>query len=172
MGGKRWTQEEIEYLVENWGRYNPNTIALKLNRSKYSVINKASKMNLGSSITASGNYLSLSDIEYILNIQKSVIRDWIKSGILKAEIFTNKKVFRISIKSFIEFLKNNQDKWNTYKVNLLLIQGYLSNDAKFFKLPKWFLEKCKKDRERYFLMREKEYKEVLNAFKHREKEIV
>lgn len=48
MGGKQWTEEEIRYLDEYWGRSSMGTICKKLNRSKNSVLTKVNRMKLGS----------------------------------------------------------------------------------------------------------------------------
>jgi len=40
----RWTEEEIKYLEENYGKLPAKTIAWNLNRTVYSIDNKASKL--------------------------------------------------------------------------------------------------------------------------------
>lgn len=46
MSGKHWTNEEVEFLVNNYQSFGVNYISEKLNKSFYSVFSKALKLRL------------------------------------------------------------------------------------------------------------------------------
>lgn len=45
---RTWTAEEIDYLQDRWGEVSVKGIAKKLNRTESAVINKISRLKLGS----------------------------------------------------------------------------------------------------------------------------
>lgn len=45
MSGQKWTENEIEFLKENYGTMSANDLAIQLNRTKQSVQNKIRSLN-------------------------------------------------------------------------------------------------------------------------------
>lgn len=52
MGGKKWSEKEIDYLNSMWGRYNLNALAKKLNRTVEAVKLKSERLGLGGGLKA------------------------------------------------------------------------------------------------------------------------
>ena len=52
MGGKKWSEKEIDYLNSMWGRYNLNALAKKLNRTVEAVKVKSERLGLGGGLKA------------------------------------------------------------------------------------------------------------------------
>lgn len=53
-----WTDEELDYLIDNYGSFSIPGLAKKLNRSIDSIINKRNELDLGPFLEASG-YMTL-----------------------------------------------------------------------------------------------------------------
>lgn len=51
--GRYWTQAEKDQLAEEWGRYSIDTIGKHLGRSRYAIMEKASRLGLGAHLSAS-----------------------------------------------------------------------------------------------------------------------
>lgn len=118
--GRSWTQEEVDYLEENWTYRPVKQIAKKLNRSEEAVSLKAYKLGLGSPY-ANGEYLTANKAAKLVGIDShAIIKTWVRKYGLKArkEALVNNPVWRIKISDLIEWLKENQDKWNSVKLEL------------------------------------------------------
>mgnify|MGYP003292700177 CR=1 FL=1 len=61
MMGKRWTQEEIDYLQENYGKYSIPTLAKNLGRSVNAIEVMRCRLGLGSFLM-NGEYISLNQL--------------------------------------------------------------------------------------------------------------
>lgn len=136
MGNRRWTDEEIDYLLKNYGRKTIPDIAKKLNRSVKGVEGKAIRLGLGHSYEAQGN-VTAAELARALGRAKSVVQRWIHNNGLKSrlKITSKKRKFQmVKIKDFWEFAKENPNfmKWELYERGSLIPE------------PKWLDEEIKR----------------------------
>lgn len=134
---KKWTQEEIDYLMEKWGTISIKGIAKKINRTENAIASKAKKIGLESCYRASGD-LSANEVAKILNIDPHTIIDyWIPKYKLRAEkrILIQQECYFINLDTLTKWLKNNQDKWDSRRVELYALGTE----------PQWLKEKRNKD---------------------------
>lgn len=77
MGGKKWSEKEIDYLNSMWGRYNLNVLAKKLNRTVEAVKLKSERLGLGGGLKAQ-DAITKADIKRIdrtsYGVQNKLIR--------------------------------------------------------------------------------------------------
>lgn len=138
--GRTWTPEEIEYLQENLGNVSMNYLVSKLNRTQNSIIIKATKLGIGGA-TIKTDYLLPNIAGKMIGKDIKTIMYWIKYKDLaftKKNIRGNKKRVLIEYDTFIKFLKDNQDLWDSRKVEPYAL-GYE---------PEWLIEKRKLDRQK------------------------
>ena len=64
MARRRWTKEEEEMLVDNWGKLSIETIAKRINRTADAVELKGRRLQLGWQMTA----YSTTEVSNILGI--------------------------------------------------------------------------------------------------------
>ena len=79
--GRKWTQEECDYLQDKWGTVSLKTIAKKLNRSENAVLIKVSRLGLGAFLD-SGEYVTWNQFLKTLGIQGGTTYkaiSWIKN---------------------------------------------------------------------------------------------
>lgn len=135
---KRWSKEDVEYIKQAWGNTNIVTIKNKLKRSKEAIKIKATRLGLGGATTNSYKYITANKASKILNCDRKKILKWIYRGQLKAKymaIARERKMWCIEFEEFIDFLKNNPNKWDSKKVEKHAL-GYEFE---------WLVEKRKKD---------------------------
>lgn len=136
---KRWSIEDIEMLKDMWGVRKLKYIAEKLGRTETAVALKAKRLGLGSAYTSS-EYLSANQVAEIVGIDRHCVGNWIKNYGLKGKKRVMRKEFAmwlIKPKDLLKWLENNQDKWNTRKLELFALGQE----------PQWLKEKRKIDRE-------------------------
>lgn len=133
---RRWTEEELNFLIDRWSTLSIQHIASKLNRSYNSVKKRAIMLNLDDSRFLNG-YLNTGDISSLLSIESYTVRYWIKYRGLKArkKKVVKKAMYYVSLEDLKIFLKNNQHLWDaTYlEQNILGVE------------ESWLKEKRKKD---------------------------
>ena len=78
--GKRWSNEEIRYLEDNWYHVTTKYIANKLKRTESSVSTKAYKIGLSTKIL----YYSVYEVSLMLGVSKAKITRNINNGKLRA----------------------------------------------------------------------------------------
>ena len=80
MSGRRWTQEEIEYLEEKIGTYTAKSIAKKLGRSFNSVNLKLARMGI-SGFEGSTDLLTMNTVHKILGVEARTVKSkWASKG--------------------------------------------------------------------------------------------
>lgn len=134
---KKWSAEQIEYLEENWGEVSIKTIAQKISRSSGAVISKAQKLGLGSCYKT-GEYLNAYEVSKIMGVDSHMVPEyWIVKYGLKGRKRVLKKLsaYQIELNDLVKWLKNNQDKWDSRKVELYALG----------KEPQWLKDKRKSD---------------------------
>lgn len=111
MKGKKWSNEEIDYLIEMYGRFKLPTIAKKLRRSVYAVEVKAYRIGLGGSLDAQDS-VSKEQIRSVCNVTTYMVNKWINTYGLKSikKVTSKEKAFcLIKIDDFWDFaFKNNE----------------------------------------------------------------
>ena len=109
---RMWTTEETDYLIEKYGFEKDETIAKKLNRSIYSVSNKAQKIGLRKKDSSSS--VTVAEFCYYTNINRPSVEYWIKH----CQFPTRKKgKYRtISISGFWKWAEQNKGRidWNDF----------------------------------------------------------
>lgn len=137
--GKRWKKDEIEYLKENLGNVSINSISKILNRSQDAIIVKATRLRIGGP-TIKTDYLLPNIAGKMIGKDLRVIKYWIDCKGLKAtyKVLKNKRRMLIKYDVFIKFLKDNQELWDSRKV-----EPYALGIE-----PNWLLVKRKIDREK------------------------
>lgn len=128
---KYYTKEEEIYITEKWGQIKVETIAKNLNRDIDSIYSKAWRLGLGKSFD-DGCFRS-KDLVEILKVEFKKIAKWVKEDGLKCKKIG--QYYQFEHNDVINFLKNNQDKWNSTK-----LKPYGLGIE-----PQWLKDKRKKD---------------------------
>lgn len=135
---KKWTQEEIDYLYDSWGKFSMNTITKNLKRGESSIRNKITQLGLGS-FFENGDYVTMGVLRKALGYSDAHIftEDWSKWKDLPVKYKTNKEK-RLKIIYLEDFWK-----WAEKNKNLLSF----SNFEKYAlgPEPKWVDEKRNAD---------------------------
>ena len=118
---KFWTEEEIEYLEESWGKYSAPSIAKKLNRTLCGVQQKAIKLGLGSSV-ANSDMVPFIDLLREFDIEKnysSCYESFTKAGFKIYTFRNNTRFFNmIDLDEFWEFAEKNPHFFDFSKLEL------------------------------------------------------
>lgn len=146
MHYKRWSENEIEYLKINWGDKSLIAIARKLGRTQKAVLSKKYELNLCSL----DNTVTVTEVSRLLNIDKKRIFKWREKGLKIAKNNKFKGRTKINFFSLVEFLKNNQDLWDSRKVELYALG----------KEYKWLKEKRENDKFRPISKKWTKYEEL------------
>jgi len=139
MRGNTWTQHELNYLENSWGIKTLSKIAKSLKRSKVGVFIKAKRLKLGAS-TRADEFMTARQASLMLGINDSqVVLRWIKLKGLpakKREMLLGKKFWMIKHSDMINWLENNQEKFDSRKIEFYALGSE----------PNWLQEKRKKDK--------------------------
>lgn len=155
-----WTKEEDE-LIKNYytssTQYQIKRIFKEHNfeRTYKAIEGRAKKLKIKKDITFEGEYLISLDIMDIMNFSKPKINSLYNRNILKFELFRNKR--RVSIDSFINFLKENLHLWDSKECDLdyiksicinvsILVNDNNSGEKDVFNLPTWLVNKIEMDK--------------------------
>lgn len=141
LKGRHWTEDEDAYLDEAWGVYKVMSIAKKLNRTEESVLRRAKELGLGRYIDGSGRFITPAEIIEGMGITRSILTTWRKHGLNVRTISTeakgrNIKYLGISWVELLDWLENNQDRWDSIK----------TKDYFFVEKPDWMREKFRQDK--------------------------
>ena len=139
MGSRpNWTEEEITYLEERWGRIKTKTIAKNLNRSISAVKQKAIRRGLGPALRSS-DYMTIYDIATAFNKNySSIMQIWVDNNGLRFEerTFVEKMSYKvIKPKDFWRWAEQNKGL-----INFAKYERYALPDE-----PDWLLDKIKSD---------------------------
>lgn len=93
MGYARWTEEEIEYLVNNYEEKNIYDISKTLNRSKDSVHKKAKRLKL----TKSVKRWSENEITFLAENWGTYTKKEIAKALKRSDISIKKKAFELKL---------------------------------------------------------------------------
>ncbi len=134
----KWLKKEIEYLDENWGKVSLLRLSTKLKRTKIGIYVKAKRLKLGAS-TRADEYITANQVSEMINVDRHAILGWIKSHNLKAikkKTLFVKIFWLINLNDFLDWLKKNQDKFDSKKIELFALGSE----------PRWLKDKRLKDR--------------------------
>lgn len=112
MPGRRWTNEEIEFLQENVGSDEVQSVVTAFkkrwpDRTDESVLIKITRLNL-SRIPIDGGW-NCTGLGNLLGCDRDRVHDWIERGLLKTSRRKGKKRHRILEKHFAEFATNHPE---------------------------------------------------------------
>lgn len=132
MGGRHWTEEELQKLEELTGTYTVATIAKILGRSFNAVNIKLNRMGLAG-FEKSTDLLTINQIRQIFSVEHKTIRKtWCSKGLR----FMRKGNYLVCREeNLIKFLKEHPECWNAAKV---------TDDSMLMRYP-WYQEKKKRD---------------------------
>ena len=155
--GKRWSNEEIRYLEDNWYHVTTKYIANKLKRTESSVSTKAYKIGLSTKML----YYSVYEVSLMLGVSKAKITRNINNGKLRAyKDRTLHKRFSIKEEDLKEWMINNQDAWDSRK---LTVNFFSTKDE-------WFKAKVEKDKKKSIrkgeAYTEEEDKAIVYMYRH------
>ena len=122
MGGRKWTQEELQTLEEMIGTYTVASIARKLGRSFDSVNIKLNRMGLVG-FEKSTDLLTLNQVCQMLGVQSRTLKGkWARKGL---RIIHKGNYLVVKQPELIKYLKNHPEDWNAAKIpDDSLIMGY------------------------------------------------
>lgn len=123
------------------GNTNITNLQNKLKRTREAIKIKATRLGLGGAKTNSYKYVTACKISRIMKIDIHKVLKWINEGILKAKhmsLSQNQKVWCVDFEDLITFLENNQNLWDSTRLDEYDL-GYEYD---------WLIEKRKKDKER------------------------
>jgi hypothetical protein len=137
--GKEWSESDINYLDENWGKVTLAYLSTKLKRTKKAVVLKSKRLKLGAS-TRADEYMTARQVSVLLNIDCHTVLRWVEKHNLKAvrKVMLYKREF-ILIKYYhlLRWLKNNQNRFDSRRID----------SSNFGYEPLWLQDKRKKDKE-------------------------
>lgn len=138
MAGRRWTQEEIDYLENAIGTFTVQSIARKLGRSFDAVNLKLNRLGL-SGFEKSTDMLILNQVSLILGVErKTLLNKWKKNGL---KIIRKGNYIAVHQDDLIKYMEKNPDHWNATSVT----------DDSLFMAYTWYKEKRRTDtKKQYF----------------------
>ena len=131
--GTRWSDNDVEYLKENWGSKTVPIMSKFLKRTPYAVRRKAVKMELGGRKI---NY-TLNEVGILLDIDAKAVKRWGEKGLIITRAKTDAKIYSIKLEDLEEFLKNYKGYWDSRKMKYSL----------WITEPDWFKQKKKEDQD-------------------------
>ncbi len=136
---RKWTKEDEDLLKDMFGECTYETMSKKLNRSVLALRKKAAKLKLGKMMEKT-EYLSVTEIVEILNINHSKVRKWTKLGLnlKKKKVTKNYFYYGITVDDLLLFLKENQDLWDSSELK----------ENIFYKEEEWLLIKKAEDKKK------------------------
>lgn len=109
---RRWTQEEKDFVEDNWGVLSSRVIARRLSRTETAIIRYAERNKLGGSMLNS-SFMSTTTTSSIIGVDPTSVIMWIKNKQLKARTKSLKRrvIYLVDPKDFKQFLLDNPTKW-------------------------------------------------------------
>lgn len=117
---KNWTKKEIEYLNENWGKFTLADISIRLKRTMIGIAIKAKRMGFGASSRAD-EYITARQVATLLVVDGHTVERWIKKHNLKTTrkvLLFKTRFYLIKLPDLCRWLKNNQDKFDSRRIEL------------------------------------------------------
>src|SRR5699024_948718 len=118
---RTWTQDEVDYLEENWGNLTVDRIANNLDRTYSSVEQKAYKIGLGDPLTHL-NGITISQLSQVLNVHYNIVKNWIYKYDMPAKqrrLTKEKQVWYIRYEDFWKWAEKNRQMLDFARVDRL-----------------------------------------------------
>lgn len=129
---RKWTKEEIDYLIKFSEKHSLGMIAKKLKRTAASVCQKRNRLNIPCYYDGRIGF-NLQDIGMLVGRDpKTISRNWIAKGLKYKRIG---RYIDVKEKDLCEFMKNNPDKWIPSKCDYYFFQKY-----------PWFLNRLEEEK--------------------------
>lgn len=142
VSGKRWTDEETEYLKENWGKLTYKEIAAKLGKDVKSVQTRASYIGLGASYDAA-DMLTLNTVYnalYGYNPSQQCVARLLEKGFpIYIRTFRSKRFRLVNPDRMWEWLREHQDEFDFVRFEEYSLGAE----------PDWVRDKRKADWQKY-----------------------
>ena len=126
---RKWTEEELEYLFDNYGKIPSQEIAVKLNRTQHAVKNKLAR----SGVSIFHDFYTATLLGNELNRNKSTVMKWYKNGWLKGAksrwtrgYLTPPMIFQEE--NIVCFLKKHKDLFSNHKIPNLYFRNVMLSD--------------------------------------------
>lgn len=139
--GRNWTNEEEEYLIENWGAISVKTIAKNLGRSENAVVVRKCRLGLGAFL-ANGDYITWNQLNIALGIGNSggyKMISWVRNRDfpIHTKKVNNNSFKVVYLDEWWEWAEKNKDllDFSKFEKNVLGLE------------PEWVKEKRKMDTE-------------------------
>jgi len=147
-GRRRWSEEEIQYLQENWGSVSVKHICKKLDRTEASIHVMQKKMKLGAFLDG-GEYITLNKLLTAVTGTETAYSyktiSWVKNRGLPVHIkrISEKRVKVVYIDEFWRWAENNRSFIDFSKMEPLALG----------KEPEWVKEQRRKDFQAFAIQR-------------------
>lgn len=108
MSGRKWTDEEKDYLCEHRGIFSIPVIAEKLNRTPSAVVNESTALGIGG-LTANCEYMSTTQAAEYVGLSRRQLLESVYKGKVKAIVKTpnKQKMYFFAEKELERFRKEN-----------------------------------------------------------------
>ncbi|MDR1408870.1 MAG: sigma-70 region 4 domain-containing protein [Oscillospiraceae bacterium] len=124
--GRTWTNDELEYLREKWGKFNIPQLAARLGRFENAIRIKIVRLGLGKGAD-NYNCLTARKTSELLGVDIHTVTDfWIAKKGLKAKRRAphgTRKQWWIDFDALRKWLKNNSELWDSRRVELFALGG-------------------------------------------------
>lgn len=125
MRGKKWTEAELEYLQDSWGKTKTEGIALNLGRTYSSIINKARILGLGDPLTHMDG-ITISRLSKELGIDYHLVANWIEKynfPAKKKRLAKERRILYVGYADFWEWADKNRQmidfsRFNKYALGI------------------------------------------------------
>lgn len=132
MGGRLWSQEEIELLEEMTEKYPLATVARKLNRSENAVFIKQQRLGIGG-LRANTDMLTRNTLSRILGIENRTVQRWERRGL---KSIRKKPYVMYRQQDIIRYMRDHPEDWNAARIT----------DDSLFMGYDWYKEKRRTDK--------------------------
>ena len=115
---KKWTEEEIEFLQEYWGFKTLKEMSKRFGRTIRAIREHGNR--LGLTTLYNSHYITLGQVATILKVYYKTVKFWSDSKGLKviSKTLCLRKVKLVTYENLIEWLKDNQDSWDSRKLEI------------------------------------------------------
>lgn len=134
MLGRKWKEEEIEYLYKYYGSRSLKQMSRHLKKSESAIMRKAIREGIGNQMSA-GELLTKAEVSRLVGVHPDCITKWwFSRGLTYIKL---DKFVKIKYENLIRFMKAHPDLWDARKCDYWTFQQY-----------DWFLKKLEEDRKK------------------------
>ncbi|MGL5766298.1 MAG: hypothetical protein ACRCX8_11725 [Sarcina sp.] len=169
----KWSKEEVNYLIDNWGTVSMAYICKKLNRSEYAILNKINKLGLGRYVE-NGDYITVRQLLLALgfnDFDSYKIKSWIENRNLPIQLKGSRvrKTRVIHLDDWWKWAENNKNfidfsKFTRYALGKEPEWVKLKRQSDIINKQKYKTTRWTKNEDEYLLF-------LVNEFKYSYKEM-